>query len=179
MCQSLLQDLLKLDKDDPSLQSGNGSHLHVVPASDIDDRGAYSIQNRRLHGEGQATIGQDAQQVPQSRERPRGSDVSAGAVFVLTILMASASCLGAVPFFFVGTLSTRWSALANAIACGVMLAASFDLVHEGEPYGAGLVIIGITIGEGSIACIAPSTGMRCLVCPKVRQVALQSSDWWG
>ncbi len=85
--------------------------------------------------------------MPQSRKPARGSEVSAGAVFVLTILMASMSCLGAVPFFFVGTLSTRWSALANAIACGVMLAASFDLVHEGEPYGAGLVIIGITVGE--------------------------------
>ena len=78
--------------------------------------------------------------------------MSAGAVFVLTMLMAAASCLGAVPFFFVGKLSTRWSALANAIACGVMLAASFDLVHEGEPSGAGLVIAGVVIGETAPIC---------------------------
>lgn len=74
-------------------------------------------------------------------------DVSAAAVLGLTALMAAASGLGAVPFFFVGTLSARWSALANAVACGVMLAASFDLVHEGEPYGPGLVIVGVMLGE--------------------------------
>lgn len=72
--------------------------------------------------------------------------VSAAAVLGLTALMAAASGLGAVPFFFVGTLSARWSALANAVACGVMLAASFDLVHEGEPYGPGLVIVGVMLG---------------------------------
>ncbi|BDA49142.1 probable zinc transporter ZIP11 at N-terminal half [Coccomyxa sp. Obi] len=73
--------------------------------------------------------------------------VSAAAVLGLTALMAAASGLGAVPFFFVGTLSARWSALANAVACGVMLAASFDLVHEGEPYGPGLVIVGVMLGS--------------------------------
>ena len=73
--------------------------------------------------------------------------VSAAAVLGLTALMAAASGLGAVPFFFVGTLSARWSAIANAVACGVMLAASFDLVHEGEPYGPGLVIVGVMLGK--------------------------------
>lgn len=29
-----------------------------------------------------------------------------------------------------GRLSEAWGGLANALACGVMLAASFDLVHE-------------------------------------------------
>ena len=93
------------------------------------------------------TLSLTAQELSHSKQTAaHQSDVSAGAVFVLTLLMAAATCLGAVPFFFVGTLSTRWSALANAIACGVMLAASFDLVHEGEPYGGGLVIVGIMIG---------------------------------
>ncbi len=64
----------------------------------------------------------------------------------MTTFMASASGLGAVPFFFVGSLSTEWAALANAIACGVMLAASFDLVHEGQPYGAGYTILGVILG---------------------------------
>ena len=52
-----------------------------------------------------------------------------------------------MPFFFVGMLSKEWSAMANAIACGVMLAASFDLVHEAQPYGAGLAILGVVLGE--------------------------------
>ena len=67
-------------------------------------------------------------------------------VAVMTTLMGSASGLGAVPFFFVGSLSAEWAALANALACGVMLAASFDLVHEGQPYGAGLTILGVILG---------------------------------
>lgn len=67
-------------------------------------------------------------------------------VFVMTTIMASASGLGALPFFFVGKLSVEWSALANAIACGVMLAASFDLVHEGGPYSAWYTITGVLLG---------------------------------
>ena len=84
--------------------------------------------------------------------REQGQDVSPGTVFLLTAVMAAASGLGAVPFFFVGALSARWSALANAVACGVMLAASFDLVHEGEPYGAGLVILGVMLGGVALPC---------------------------
>jgi hypothetical protein len=61
-----------------------------------------------------------------------------------------------VPFFFVGMLSKEWSAMANAIACGVMLAASFDLVHEAQPYGAGLAILGVVLG----ALRASSAGCR-------------------
>lgn len=68
------------------------------------------------------------------------------AVFFMTLAMAACSGLGAVPFFFVGALSKEWAALANAVACGVMLAASFDLLHEGQPYGAGLVILGLLSG---------------------------------
>lgn len=67
-------------------------------------------------------------------------------VMIMTIAMATAAGLGAVPFFFVRTLSKRWSALATAVACGVMFAASFDLIHEGQPYGGKLVIFGIFLG---------------------------------
>ena len=48
-----------------------------------------------------------------------------------------------------GMLSKEWSAMANAIACGVMLAASFDLVHEAQPYGAALAILGLVLGVQS------------------------------
>ena len=44
--------------------------------------------------------------------------VSVGAVFVLTLLMAAASGLGALPFFFVGRLSPKLAGIANALACG-------------------------------------------------------------
>lgn len=63
--------------------------------------------------------------------------------------MAAASGLGGVPYFFVHSFSKEYSALASAVACGVMLAASFDLVHEGQPYGANMVILGVLFGEHS------------------------------
>lgn len=68
-------------------------------------------------------------------------------MLVLTLFMAAASGLGGVPYFFVRSFSKEYSALASAVACGVMLAASFDLVHEGQPYGANMVILGVLIGE--------------------------------
>ena len=80
-----------------------------------------------------------------------GASPTVGAVFFMTLLMAAASGLGAVPFFFVRRLSPRLAALANALACGVMLAASFDLVHEGEPHGAILVVVGVCFGAVFIA----------------------------
>ena len=70
-----------------------------------------------------------------------------GLVLILTLFMAAASGLGAVPYFFVRSFSKEYSALASAVACGVMLAASFDLVHEGQPYGANLVILGVLFGK--------------------------------
>lgn len=45
-----------------------------------------------------------------------------------------------------GILLLQVSALASAVACGVMIACSFDLVHEGQPYGGVLVIAGVVLG---------------------------------
>ena len=67
-------------------------------------------------------------------------------VLGMTVAMACAAGLGALPFFFVRKLSSHWSAIATAIACGVMFAASFDLIHEGQPYGPELVVAGIFLG---------------------------------
>ena len=67
-------------------------------------------------------------------------------VLVMTVVMASAAGLGALPFFFVKQLSSYWTAIATSSACGVMFAASFDLIHEGQPYGAHLVVFGIFLG---------------------------------
>ena len=139
-----LQGHAHANEGNRALLRGTGRHTHGAGLASW--QAATSSQSRQLLQDNTA-LSLTAQQLLHSKQAiAHQSDVSAGAVFVLTILMASATCLGAVPFFFVGTLSTRWSALANAIACGVMLAASFDLVHEGEPYGGGLVIVGIMIG---------------------------------
>ena len=85
--------------------------------------------------------------VPASAPAP----VTVTGVFVVTLLMAAMSGLGALPFFFVPRLSPRLASLANATACGVMLAASFDLIHEGEPHGPSLVVLGLLCGAVFIA----------------------------
>ncbi|KAK9844479.1 hypothetical protein WJX74_003025 [Apatococcus lobatus] len=87
----------------------------------------------------------------QRRVDAEGVEVVVDSIGTLTVLamtlgMAGVSAIGALPFFFVGSLSKEWTGLANAIACGVMLAASFDLVHEGQPYGGHLVILGVIVG---------------------------------
>ena len=50
-------------------------------------------------------------------------------VAIMTLFMSLASSLGVIPFFFVGKLSKPWAGFANALACGVMLAASFGLLE--------------------------------------------------
>lgn len=78
------------------------------------------------------------------------SKVSVSTVALFTLAMAAATGLGAVPFFFV-ELDPQWAGLCNGMAAGVMLAASFDLVQEGQGHlqghGAGnWVVIGILSG---------------------------------
>lgn len=82
--------------------------------------------------------------------------VSISTVALFTLAMAAATGLGAVPFFFV-ELDPQWAGLCNGMAAGVMLAASFDLIQEGENHGAGnWVVIGILSG-----------GIFILLCKKV------------
>ncbi|KAK7374110.1 hypothetical protein VNO80_07536 [Phaseolus coccineus] len=72
--------------------------------------------------------------------------VSVSTVALFTLAMAAATGLGAVPFFFV-ELDPQWAGLCNGMAAGVMLAASFDLIQEGQEYGAGnWVVTGILAG---------------------------------
>ncbi|WCJ27872.1 ZIP metal ion transporter family [Euphorbia peplus] len=82
--------------------------------------------------------------------------VSISTVALFTLAMAAATGLGAVPFFFV-ELDPQWAGLCNGMAAGVMLAASFDLIQEGQSHGAGnWVMIGILSG-----------GVFILLCKKV------------
>ncbi|GAV89231.1 Zip domain-containing protein [Cephalotus follicularis] len=82
--------------------------------------------------------------------------VSVSTVALFTLAMAAATGLGAVPFFFV-ELDHQWAGICNGMAAGVMLAASFDLVQEGQEHGAGSwVVFGILAG-----------GIFILLCKKV------------
>lgn len=80
-------------------------------------------------------------------ERKTGnSRVSVSTVALFTLAMAAATGLGAVPFFFV-ELDHQWAGICNGMAAGVMLAASFDLIQEGQDHGSGnWVVIGILAG---------------------------------
>ncbi|GAB4856210.1 hypothetical protein Ancab_014135 [Ancistrocladus abbreviatus] len=80
-------------------------------------------------------------------ERKGGnSKVSATTVALFTLAMAAATGFGAVPFFFV-ELDPQWAGICNGMAAGVMLAASFDLIQEGQDHGHGnWVVIGILSG---------------------------------
>ncbi len=88
----------------------------------------------------------DAGALAATRAKELPAHIPVFTVVAMTIAMAGAAGLGALPFFFVKNLSKHWSAIATAVACGVMFAASFDLIHEGQPYGPQLVILGIFLG---------------------------------
>uniref|UniRef100_A0A0C9QSQ0 TSA: Wollemia nobilis Ref_Wollemi_Transcript_11386_2630 transcribed RNA sequence n=1 Tax=Wollemia nobilis TaxID=56998 RepID=A0A0C9QSQ0_9CONI len=82
----------------------------------------------------------------EGNKKDAGSRVAVSTVAWLTLAMAAATGLGAVPFFFVD-LDAEWAGICNGIAAGVMLAASFDLVQEGQKYGGGSwVVFGILAG---------------------------------
>jgi len=67
-------------------------------------------------------------------------------VFWYALLTALATGVGALPFAFVGAVSRRATAIANALAAGLMLGASFALVVEGSRHGAGATELGAFLG---------------------------------
>lgn len=74
------------------------------------------------------------------------TDAGVLTVFLAALVTALATGLGALPFWFNGEMSRRWLALSNAGAAGLMLAASFSLIIEGNAYGEGRTIAGILLG---------------------------------
>jgi zinc transporter ZupT len=56
-------------------------------------------------------------------------------VFVYGLMTALATGLGALPFLFVRRISPTVVAVANSLAAGLMLGASFGLLAEGTHYG--------------------------------------------
>jgi len=67
-------------------------------------------------------------------------------VFVYALITALATGLGALPFAFLKQVSPRATALANALAAGLMLGASFGLVAEGTNYGSAQTVTGALLG---------------------------------
>jgi zinc transporter ZupT len=76
--------------------------------------------------------------------------VSLTQVFLLALLTAVATGLGALPFLFVKNLTRSWLGSADALASGLMLAASFGLVYEGVAYGLWRTLLGVVLGLGFI-----------------------------
>ncbi len=73
-------------------------------------------------------------------------------VFFYGLVTAATTGLGAVPFAFVRSVSSRAVAYANGIASGLMLGASFGLVAEGTRHGSWQTIMGATVGVVVILC---------------------------
>jgi zinc transporter ZupT len=71
-------------------------------------------------------------------------------VFLLGLVTALATGLGALPFLFVRSLEQRTIALANSVASGLMLGASAGLILEAADYGTPQAIVGAAIGVAFI-----------------------------
>jgi zinc transporter, ZIP family len=67
-------------------------------------------------------------------------------VFVFALLTALATTLGALPFAVIRTVSARGMAVANAIAAGLMLGASFGLLVEGTHHSGTATFVGTNLG---------------------------------
>ena len=76
--------------------------------------------------------------------------VGVGTVFLLAFLTAVATGLGALPFAFTRHPTRRWLGASNAVAAGLMLAASFGLIYEGVEYGLLRTMAGALLGLGFI-----------------------------
>ncbi len=71
-------------------------------------------------------------------------------VFVVAGITAIATGLGALPFLFVRNIGKEWMSAANAVAAGLMLAASVGLVIEGLELSPQRLIVGVLLGLGGI-----------------------------
>lgn len=73
-------------------------------------------------------------------------DVNLWTVFLMATLTAVATGLGALPFLVLRKISDHWMAIFNAIAAGLMLAASHSLVAEGIELSAARTLLGLALG---------------------------------
>jgi len=73
-------------------------------------------------------------------------ETSIGTVALYAMLTAVATGLGALPFAAIKNISAKWVSYGDAMAAGLMLAASFNLITEGLNYGMPRTVFGIVIG---------------------------------
>src|SRR5688500_11766966 len=71
-------------------------------------------------------------------------------VFLYALATALATGIGALPFIFIRSISGTSIAIANAIAAGLMLGASFGLVGEGAQYNGWGTFVGVSLGVAFI-----------------------------
>ena len=76
--------------------------------------------------------------------------IAVATVFLYGLITALATGLGALPFAFLRSVSPRTVATTQAIACGLMLGASFGLILEGSGHGASQTIAGGVLGVAFI-----------------------------
>jgi zinc transporter, ZIP family len=67
-------------------------------------------------------------------------------VFLFALLTALATGLGVLPLVFARHPTRRWLGASNALAAGLMLAASFGLVYEGVVHGLWRTLLGMILG---------------------------------
>ncbi|WP_018127942.1 ZIP family metal transporter [Balneola vulgaris] len=67
-------------------------------------------------------------------------------VFLYALLTALATGLGALPFFFIKKISTSFLGKSNAVAAGLMLSASYNLIFEGYKESEWMTIGGMLAG---------------------------------
>ena len=77
-------------------------------------------------------------------------EANLGTVFLAALATAIATGLGALPFLFVRSVSLFTVSMANAVAGGLMFAASHSLVAEGMAMSPERVLIGLLIGLAGI-----------------------------
>ncbi|GEN26437.1 dihydroorotate dehydrogenase [Halovibrio variabilis] len=73
-------------------------------------------------------------------------DITLWVVFAAAMITAIATGLGALPFLFVKNFSPFWLSIFNALAAGLMLAASHSLVSEGSRDAPWLTLLGMALG---------------------------------
>ncbi len=67
-------------------------------------------------------------------------------VFIYALITALATGIGAIPFFFIKKISDSFLGKANAIAAGLMLSASYNLIFEGYREDEIMTLIGMVSG---------------------------------
>ncbi|MBO6523764.1 MAG: ZIP family metal transporter [Balneolaceae bacterium] len=67
-------------------------------------------------------------------------------VFIYALITALATGIGAIPFFFIKKISDSFLGKANAIAAGLMLSASYNLIFEGYREDEIMTLLGMISG---------------------------------